>query len=126
MGEAYSLLQTPEKRKQFDRFGHMPDGIPTKGTNSFQSGPGSGGQFRGFEFSSNGEPFSFSFTDAENLFEDVFGGDMEGGNVRRSDTGAGMPYGLDRSLFGTMFGSSLFNDISRYTEEGGLKSKQHS
>ncbi len=117
MGEAYSLLQTPEKRKQFDRFGHMPDGIPTTGTTSFQSGPGSGGQFRGFEFSSNGEPFSFSFTDAENLFENVFGGEMEGGKGRSSGTGAGMPYGWDRSLFGTMFGSSLFNDLSRYREE---------
>ncbi len=116
MGEAYSLLETPEKRKQFDRFGHMPDGVPATGTTSFQSGPGSGGQFRGFEFSMNGEPFSFSFTDAENLFESVFGGEMQGSRGRNGGgTGAGMPHGWDRSQFGSMFGSSLFDDLSRYT-----------
>ncbi len=120
MGEAYSLLQTPEKRKQFDRFGHIPPGgMPATGATSFQGGPSSGGQFRGFEFSTSEEPFSFSFTDAENLFESVFGGsEMEGsGRMRSGGTCAGISRGLDRSLFGTMFGSSLFDDPSRYIDE---------
>ena len=58
--EAYSVLSDPEKRKQYDQFGHA----------AFEGGAGGGyGGFGGFDFS--GQDMGDIFGD---LFGDLFGG----------------------------------------------------
>ena len=75
--EAYAILSDPEKRKQYDQFGHA----------AFDGGAGGGG-FGGFDF--NNADFSDIFGD---IFGDFFGGSrrsrgnsgpMKGANIRTS------------------------------------------
>lgn len=75
--EAYAILSDPEKKKQYDQFGHA----------AFEGGAGGGG-FGGFDFS--GADFSDIFGD---IFGDFFGGGrrgrgntgpMKGSNIRTS------------------------------------------
>ena len=65
--EAYAILSDPEKRKQYDQFGHA----------AFEGGAGGGG-FGGFDFS--GADFS-------DIFGDIFGDFFGGGRSRRGNNG---------------------------------------
>lgn len=78
--EAYAVLSDPDKRRQYDQFGHA----------AFEGDAGGAGGFGGFDF--NGADFSDIFGD---IFGDLFGGGgrrggranngpMKGSNIRKS------------------------------------------
>ena len=63
--EAYAILSDPEKRRQYDQFGHA----------AFEGGAGGPGGFGGFDFSG---------ADFGDIFGDIFGDLFGGGRSRRS------------------------------------------
>jgi molecular chaperone DnaJ len=64
--EAYSILSDPDKRRQYDQFGHA----------AFEGGAGAGG-FGGFDFGG----------DMGDIFGDIFGDLFGGGRSRRANNG---------------------------------------
>ena len=89
--EAYAVLSAPEKRRQYDQFGHA----------AFDGGAGGAGGFGGFDF--NGADFGDIFGD---IFGDLFGGrrgsagarsgPMKGANLRTS-----VRITFEEAVFGT-------------------------
>ncbi|MEQ2473250.1 molecular chaperone DnaJ [Laedolimicola intestinihominis] len=66
--EAYAVLSDPDKRRQYDQFGHA----------AFEGGAGGAGGFGGFDF--NG-------ADMGDIFGDIFGDLFGGGRGRRANNG---------------------------------------
>lgn len=66
--EAYAVLSDPEKRRQYDQFGHA----------AFEQGGAGGGGFGGFDFNS---------ADMGDIFGDIFGDLFGGGSRRRTSNG---------------------------------------
>lgn len=92
--EAYQVLSDPERRAQYDRYGHA----------AFEQGAG----FGGFDFS----------TSFEDIFGDIFGdffGTGRGRGGRRARRGEDLSYNLEISFEEAAFGTEKIISIPRLT-----------
>lgn len=95
--EAYAILSDPEKRRQYDQFGHA----------AFEQGGGGAGGFGGFDFS--GMDFTDMFGD---IFGDLFGGGRRGGRASNGPRqGANIRKGVRISFEEAVFGCKKELDV---------------
>lgn len=85
--EAYAVLSDPEKRRQYDQFGHA----------AFEGGAGGAGGFGGFDFSG----------DMGDIFGDIFG-DLFGGGRRRGPANGPMQGSNLRASIRISFEEAIF------------------
>lgn len=106
VNEAYAILSDPQKKQQYDQFGHA----------AFeQGGPGAGGGFGGFE----------GFGGFGDIFSDIFGGGFGGSSsarrnapMRGDDVGATVNITFEEAAFGVKK-DITYNRIQRCGDCGG-------
>ena len=106
VNEAYAILSDPQKKQQYDQFGHA----------AFeQGGPGAGGGFGGFE----------GFGGCGDIFSDIFGGGFGGSSsarrnapMRGDDVGATVNITFEEAAFGVKK-DVTYNRIQRCSDCGG-------
>ncbi len=99
VSEAYQILSDPQKKAQYDQFGHSGPNPFSGGGNPF------GGGGRSYSYSTSGFP---GFEDPFDLFDQIFGGGM--GNFRRTPT-----YQLEVSFDEVLHGASKTFEIKDQT-----------
>ena len=109
LSEAYSILNDPEKKKLYDRFGHAAfDGsAPGAGGSGFSGfGGNGGGSYRYAGSDGNYQEFHFEGGDMDDILKDIFGGGFSSGAGRSGRGFSGSGFGGFSGHSG--FGSSNF------------------
>src|SRR3989338_1674543 len=101
--EAYAVLSDPEKRAQYDQFGHTLGGRVFQGFEGFEDA------FRGF-----GDVFG-------DIFEDFLGGGRRSGGRSRARRGADLEIGIELTLEEVLYGKEKTLEFPRQETCGECK-----